>query len=108
VWVAEEYGEDAFAMTVADDAMQPMFLQGEMLVFDPALAPDAGDYVLARVGGNVLFRRYRPGQGGGGTFMLDALNDSYAPVWSDREQVTILGVLVEHHRLRSARKQNTN
>lgn len=36
--------------------------------------------------------------------MLDAMSEAYAPIWSDRDHVTILGVLVEHHRTRAARK----
>jgi phage repressor protein C with HTH and peptisase S24 domain len=106
VFVSEPYSEGAFALTVPDASMTPMFLQGEMLVFDPEVAPEAGDYVLARVGAHLLFRRYRPSPGGG--FMLDALNDAYAPAWSERDHIVIIGSLVEHHRTRSARKLTAN
>lgn len=63
LFVGSEYSNDAFALPVPDASMVPNYLPGEMLVFDPEVKAEAGDYVLARVGAQVLFRRYRETQG---------------------------------------------
>lgn len=109
VFSGGSYSDGAFAMTVPDSSMEPLFAPGEMIIIDPVVEPEAGDYVLARAGADLVFRRYRPANDRrAGAFMLSAISEDYAPMWSDRETISILGVLVEHHRYRSVRKQTPN
>ncbi|HQR20074.1 MAG TPA: hypothetical protein PKV98_04365 [Burkholderiaceae bacterium] len=62
---------------------------------------DHGDIVLARVGPSLVFRRFRPrGSANGEAFELVAMNQDFAPIWSDRADVGILAVMVEHHKYR--------
>lgn len=97
-----EYDDRAFGLIVSGQSMFPDLMEGERLVFDPGEAPLAGDIVLASVDGRALVRRYRP-QDTAGAYELVAANPDYAPVWSDRARVSILAVMVEHHRLRRTR-----
>ncbi len=52
--VAGEYvetdlqGRHLFAMRVADDSMEPLFHEGEVLVVDPEVQPQPGDYAIVK------------------------------------------------------------
>lgn len=84
--------------------MYPEFVEGERVVFDPDIAPRAGDIVLASVNDSLVFRKYRPRtEVSADAAELLATNPDYAPIWSDRAKVKILAVMVEHHRIRRFR-----
>lgn len=76
----------AFAFEVMGDAMfsredHDSFKDGDMVFIDPRAPVAAGDFVLAVVNGEKLFRRYRPAvHGSDEAFTLIALNKFYPPI----------------------------
>lgn len=51
----------AFALQVVGDSMAPDFNDGDIIIVDPAEAPQPGDFVWVEMeDGDSLFRRYRP------------------------------------------------
>jgi hypothetical protein len=99
VFGSKDLGNQAFGLVVTGNAMSPEFSEGDRIIVDPQLNPEAGDAVIAKVGDRLLFRRYRP-RGDAGAYELAALNENYAPVWSDRVNCEVVATLVEHHRYR--------
>lgn len=55
-------GPRAFALQVADASMEPVFHAGDIVVIDPDVAPQPGDFVWCELKDepHALFRRYRP------------------------------------------------
>jgi len=96
---------NTFALVVQGFDMYPDFAQGERIVFDPDIEPRAGDIVLARVNAVPMFRRYRPRADGdhGGQYELLPANLDFAGHHSDRADIEIVAVMVEHHRTRRDR-----
>lgn len=43
-------GRHTFALRVAGDSMAPDFIEGSILIIEPELSPQAGDYVIAKNG----------------------------------------------------------
>ena len=43
-------GRHTFALRVAGDSMAPDFMEGSILIIEPELSPQAGDYVIAKNG----------------------------------------------------------
>lgn len=105
VYVKKQPAEGAFGYDIADFSMDPEFLPGDTVLVDPGAAPNGGDFVLARVNGEVIVRRYvldNPG------YMLGAVSTAFAPIFSDRSRIEILGVITEHHRDLEVRRKRTN
>jgi SOS-response transcriptional repressor LexA len=94
----------AFAMYIQGDSMEPAFTEGDLIVVDPEIQPKPGDCVVAFPHGkNVTFAQYRsmgPDENNREMFELVPLNPFYAPVRSDRQPITIHGVMVEHRKYR--------
>lgn len=44
--------QHTFALRVSGDSMEPEFQQGMILIIEPELSPEPGDYVVARNGDN--------------------------------------------------------
>jgi len=98
---------DSFGFKIMDFSMMPEFKQGELVIIDPELTPEAGDIVLvATVNRDVLLRKYKQrGISDDGSFIyeLHPLNDDFEILSSTSSELKILGVMVEHRRLRRNR-----
>lgn len=70
-------GGEVFALRVVGLSMTPEFDEGDVIVVEPDGALRDGSYVLARHGGEFLFRQLVAAPGGG--WALHALN----PAWPD-------------------------
>lgn len=82
---AEEYlsvsvrGEHCFSLKVRGESMLPDFHEGDMIVIDPDLEPQSGDFVVAVIDGTgeATFKRYMKKKDGE---VLMPLNPDYAPI----------------------------
>lgn len=92
----------SFALTVKGDSMLPEFKEGDVIVVDPTRRPSPGQFVVAKNSHDeAIFKKYRPrglNDLGEHVFELVPLNDDYPTLYSDREPVTIIGVVVEGHK----------
>lgn len=99
-----EYPPSAFALRIRGDSMEPRFRADDVVVINPALPPQPGDFVVARCeSGEATFKQYRSGgvnERGERVFELHPLNPIYAPMRSDREPLAIVGTMVEHRQYR--------
>lgn len=89
----------SYAITIEDTSCSDEFMPGDSVVIDPDLAPLPGDMVLAVVGNEPVFRRYKLLSKAPLRFALEPLN----PLWSTDESAdasAILGVMSEHTRPR--------
>ncbi len=82
--------EEAFALMVYGNSMQPEFAQGDVIIVEPEGEPHDGSYVVARVGNEWALRQLREHRG---QWWLHALAGSEADVplaaWSDLRGVVI-------------------
>jgi len=89
-----------FSLEVEGDSMLPRFQPGDLLIVDPELSPNPGNFVVARNGTNqATFKKYRPrgiDERGNMVFELVPLNEDYPTMRSDVEKLNVLGVVVEH------------
>lgn len=89
-----------FSLEVDGDSMLPRFQHGDLLIVDPELSPNPGNFVVARNGTNqATFKKYRPrgmDENGNTVFELVPLNEDYPTMRSDTEKLIVLGVVVEH------------
>jgi len=102
---AIEYTDDeklsrwAFGLDVEGQSMMPMFQPGDRIIVDPDLAPNPGDFVVARNGSDqATFKKYRPrgiDSNGEMIFELVPLNDDYPTLRSDTEHLIVIGVVTE-------------
>lgn len=93
----------AFAVRLGDDSMHPTFQKGDVVIIDPNVLPEAGEFILAKQNENFLFRKYKleyePNH-----FKLIPLNQDYAIIDSAIvEELIILGTMVEHRIYRRKR-----
>lgn len=95
-------GDKVFAIEIDDRSMWPDFYPTDRAVFDPDVKPEPGDFVLARVGEEMMLRKYR--MKNAGVFELAPTNQDWPTLSSDKDQVAILGTLVEHRRYRRSKR----
>lgn len=105
---AVEYTDDhdlskwAFALDISGESMLPDFREGDRIIVDPEMAPNPGDFVVARNGSEeATFKKYRPrgiNASGDMVFELVPLNPDYPTMRSDVESLTVIGVMVEHRK----------
>lgn len=92
----------AFALEVEGESMMPLFKPGDRIIVDPDLAPQPGDYVIARNGSDqATFKKYRPrgiDAKGEMIFELVPLNDDFPTMRSDTEHLIVIGVVTEHRK----------
>jgi len=92
----------AFALEVEGQSMAPVFQPGDRIIVDPDIAPQPGDYVIARNGSDqATFKKYRPrgiDANGEMVFELVPLNDDYPTMRSDTERLIVIGVVTEHRK----------
>jgi SOS-response transcriptional repressor LexA len=91
----------AFALTVRDDSMAPLFVVGDIVIIDPSINPLPGEFVVAKIEEHhaVIFRKYRqlPQTAKSGGFELAALNGDWGKAVTSMDcSITIIGTLIEH------------
>lgn len=98
---------ECFALTLKGDSMSPDFLDGDIVVVDPTVQPRPGDFVVAKResryfdGIDTTFKKYRPkGYNDNGLFIFELipLNEDYPVISSEKENIEIVGVMIEHRR----------
>lgn len=90
-----------FALKLKGDSMIPAFSDGDMIIIDPLEKPEPGEFVLAQVGKDILFRKYRIDNLD--KFSLQPLNSDYPAISSSEAKIKIIGTLVEHRIYRRKR-----
>lgn len=99
-----ELSESAFALEIKGDSMLPEFKPGDRVIIDPSIAPQPGDFVVAKNGQEeATFKKYRPRgmtEGGEMIFELVPLNEDYPSMRSDVTPIRIVGTMVEHRKYR--------
>ena len=102
-----ELSASAFALEIKGNSMAPEFNPGDRVIIDPDVTPQAGDYVVAKNGGEeATFKKYRlrgHNDQGDEVFELIPLNEDYAPMRSDQQPIQIVGTMVEHRKYRKKR-----
>jgi SOS-response transcriptional repressor LexA len=97
------YGPHTFALRIVGNSMEPEFRENDIVIIDPDVMPNPGDYVVARNHEEAAtFKKYRP-RGivdGREVFELVPLNEDYAVMRSDHQPIQIIGTMVEHTRFR--------
>jgi len=95
----------AFALQIRGDSMAPEFGEGDRVIIDCDVAPQPGDFVVARNGGEeATFKRYKLiSLGEQAVFELVPLNENYPSMRSDQQHIQIIGVMVEHRKYRRKR-----
>ena len=98
--------ESAFALKIIGDAMAPDFIEGDVIVIDPTIQPQRGEFILAKCNDAVYFRKYRIdhyNEGGGLQFVLSPINGDYASLSSMQNDIVLIGTMVEHRIYRRKR-----
>ncbi|WP_426110996.1 LexA family protein [Massilia sp. PWRC2] len=104
---AVEYTDDklskwAFALDIEGLSMMSEFRPGDRVIIDPELAPNPGDFVVAKNGGSqATFKKYRPrgvDASGNEIFELVPLNDDFPTLRSDETKLQVIGVMIEHRK----------
>ena len=97
------HGPHTFAVRIVGNSMEPEFREHDIVVIDPDVMPNPGDYVVARNHEEAAtFKKYRP-RGivdGQEVFELVPLNEDYAVMRSNEQPIQIIGTMVEHTRFR--------
>ncbi|WP_368913481.1 helix-turn-helix domain-containing protein [Mixta calida] len=90
--------ELAFALEIRGDAMEPEFYDGDLVIVDPAVTPQPGEFVVAKVdgafNGEATFKKYR--LKANQAFELVPLNKDYPPLASDETGIHLIGTMIEH------------
>lgn len=102
---AASCGPHTFAFAVTDRAMHPEFREGDLVIVDPALAPQPGDVVIAKIDiePEAILRKYRMRTPGSrktkAALELMPLNEDFAITPLDAEHPgRIIGPVIEHRR----------
>lgn len=90
--------ERTFGLRIEGNSMEPRFREGDVVIIDPELAPQPGDFVVGKNGKEeATFKKYRPrgiDENGNEVFELAPLNDDYPTLHSKRDGLVIVGVCV--------------
>lgn len=115
VWVDDEASDECFALKVSGASMEPDFRENDEIVIDTSIRPCPGDFVVAlrvnkKTGGmETVFSKYRSrgcDMNGTDVFELVPLNDDYPAYNSQVENLTVVGVVVEHRRSYRNKRRN--
>ncbi|MHB8534252.1 MAG: LexA family protein [Sulfuricaulis sp.] len=82
---------EPYALRVIGDSMEPEFVDGHIIIVDPAMPPQHGAYVVIDYRGETTFRQYVVE---GGRKFLKALNAAY-PAIEMVENYSVRGVVVQ-------------
>jgi SOS-response transcriptional repressor LexA len=89
-------------LVMPDDSMEPVYSEGDHILFDPAEAPHAGDTVLVRLpSGEHLIRVFKPKTAH--QWEAAPINANYQPISSTEAEAAVVAVMVEHRRYRRRR-----
>ncbi|MDE9479554.1 helix-turn-helix domain-containing protein [Xenorhabdus bovienii] len=101
------WSERAFALRIDGDSMEPDFKAGDIVVIDPEVTPNPGEFVVAvSYERETTFKKYRPiaiNIDGTQHFELIPLNNDYPILDNQRIKITIIGTMVEHRIYRRKR-----
>ncbi len=103
-----DVSEDAFALKIKGDSMEPEFIEGDIVIIDPTVKPHAGEFVAAVNGDyEATFKKYRPledlDEYGRQHFELVPLNPDWHKLSSLKQEIRIIGTMVEHRIYRRKR-----
>lgn len=103
-----DVSENAFALEIRGDSMIPDFIEGDVVIIDPSEPPHAGEFVAAVNGDyEATFKKYRPlgevDRFGREHFELIALNSDYPKLSTLKQEIRIIGTMVEHRIYRRKR-----
>ena len=105
LFTAESHSKHTFALEIKGPSMLPEFKPGDKVIIDPDVAPNPGDYVVAKNGHEeATFKKYRlrgMDAQGNTIFELVPLNDDFETIRSDTQPIKIIGTMVEHRKYRS-------
>ena len=86
-------GPNVFALRVEGDSMEPEFREGEIIVVNPHIAWEAGNYVIVKnADGEATFKQIKKK---GKMWVLHPLNPKYEDIQVDNRQLFVVGVVVE-------------
>lgn len=99
---------DAFALKIKGDSMEPEFIEGDIVIIDLKVEPHAGEFVAAINGDyEATFKKYRPledlDEYGRQHFELVPLNPDWHSMSSLKQEIRIIGTMVEHRIYRRKR-----
>ncbi|MFC1121863.1 LexA family protein [Pasteurella multocida] len=103
-----EVSECAFALKLKGDSMEPDFFENDIIIVDPKVTPVAGEFVVA-INGNyeATFKKYRPleevDEFGRQHFEIVPLNPDYPKLSSLKQDIRIIGTMVEQRIYRKKR-----
>ncbi|WP_058958301.1 helix-turn-helix domain-containing protein [Pantoea anthophila] len=94
--------QQSFALRVEDQSMAPAILRDDVVIIDPSLSPQPGDSVLALQQQVALLRtwRQRGSEEGVTQFELAPVNINFPELHSRRDNLKLIGTLVELRRFR--------
>lgn len=92
---------NAFYLKIVGNSMEPRFHEGDMVLIDPAIYPQPGDFVAALNDNHeATFKKYKQlaqrAESGEPHFELIPLNDVYPTLSSLEQNIKIIGKAVEH------------
>lgn len=105
-WLLTELdlSDDIFALEIKGNSMLPDFRPGDRVIIDASIAPNPGDFVVAKNEQHeTTFKKYRSrgaNEQGQTVFELVPLNEDYPSMHSDLMHIQIIGTMVEHRRYR--------
>lgn len=99
-----DVSRSAFALEIKGNSMLPKFEPGDRVIIDPSVAPQPGDFVVAKNHeGEATFKKYRPrgiNERGDMVFELVPLNDDFPTIRSDVTPMRIIGTMIERREYR--------
>ena len=102
-----ELSDKAFALQIKGDSMEPEFKEGDVVIIDPAVKPMPGEFVAAMNGDEeATFKKYRElgyDEHERMQFELIPLNPDYITMSTLKQQIRIIGTMVEHRIFRRKR-----
>ncbi|OCG08894.1 DNA-binding protein [Gilliamella sp. wkB178] len=102
-----ELSDKAFALQIKGDSMEPEFKESDVVIIDPAVKPTPGEFVVAMNGeSEATFKKYRElgyDEHERMQFELIPLNPDYTIMNSLKQQIRIIGTMVEHRIFRRKR-----
>ncbi|HAT9741595.1 LexA family transcriptional regulator [Legionella pneumophila serogroup 1] len=96
-----ELSTDAFALKITDDSMMPEIRINDVLVIEPSVLPEPGDFVAVKISGKpeTIICQYKKLSYISAEFELLTLNENWPSVKvNDSIEVEIVGVVVQNLR----------
>ncbi|MBF0785742.1 helix-turn-helix domain-containing protein [Muribacter muris] len=103
-----EISEYGFALEITGDSMEPDFKESDYIIVDPEEKPATGEFVVAINGDyEATFKKYREtgevDELGRVHFELIPLNPDYPKMYSNKQEIRIIGTMIEHRIYRRKR-----